>query len=137
MRKVLFLYPTNVIADAVFERNKDAKNIDYLSYQGLVSSKAGMLDDYDLVICDECHRVGATSTRVALKEYLETHKRTKLIGLTATPQRTEYVQERYPRRYVWGYSGVSIHLTPSNSRRKYSKTILLFYVIWCNERNRG
>lgn len=87
--KVLFLYPTNVIADAVFERNKDAKNIDYLSYQGLVSSKAGMLDDYDLVICDECHRVGATSTRVALKEYLETHKRTKLIGLTATPQRTD------------------------------------------------
>lgn len=87
--KVLFLYPTNIIADVVRDVYGDKDNVTYMSYQGFIRMDVSFMEEYDLIVCDECHRLGADRTNSVLKSYLATHRNCKLVGLTATPQRTD------------------------------------------------
>lgn len=88
--KVLFLYPNNIIADVVRDTYKEEQdNIDYMSYAGLIRKNPMVMKDYELIVCDECHRLGADKTRDAIKSYLTTHRNCKFVGLTATPKRTD------------------------------------------------
>lgn len=87
--KVLFLYPTNIIADVVRGHYGDEDNVEYMSYSGFIRKDTMVMEDYDLIVCDECHRLGAERTNDVLKSYLAIHRNCKLVGLTATPQRTD------------------------------------------------
>ena len=88
--KVLFLYPNNIIADVVRDTYKEEQdNIDYMSYAGLIRKNPMVMEDYELIVCDECHRLGADKTRDTIKSYLTSHRNCKFVGLTATPKRTD------------------------------------------------
>lgn len=88
-KRVLFLYPTNIIADVVKDVYGDKDNVTYMSYQGLIRMDVAFMEEYDLIVCDECHRLGAERTNSVLKNYLAIHRTCKLVGLTATPQRMD------------------------------------------------
>lgn len=78
--KVLFLYPNNIIADVVRDTYKEEQdNIDYMSYAGLIRKNPMVMKDYELIVCDECHRLGADKTRDAIKSYLTTHRNCKFV----------------------------------------------------------
>lgn len=48
--RVLFLYPTNIIADVVKKDYGELDNVTYMTYSAFIK---GVNEDYDLVICDE------------------------------------------------------------------------------------
>lgn len=101
---ILFLYPTEVVKDAVldlyFRGNvpSDAKisNVTFMTYSKLINlSKQDMRDlgDIDLIICDECHRLGATRTYKAMNKLLKVFTEAHLVGATATPDRMDLIDE--------------------------------------------
>lgn len=89
--KVLFLYPTNIIADVVRDKyDNELNNVDYMSYLAFCCADVHQLTGYDLVVCDECHRLGAEKTNKALERMMLLYRDTcHFVGLTATPQRTD------------------------------------------------
>jgi superfamily II DNA or RNA helicase len=57
-------------------------------------SQFSSLKDVDLIICDECHRLGGKRTSVALHTLLNEYcKNVDLCGATATPERMDLVDE--------------------------------------------
>lgn len=108
-RHVLYLYPAEVIADTVRYRYsqlhnlpdqdtlddiramRSFANVDMMTYARLVRlTQQDMQDiDYDAIIVDEAHRIGAIRTAAALSELLTTLPAADLIGATATPNRTD------------------------------------------------
>ena len=90
-KKVLFLYPTNIVADTLRKKyEKDVSNVTFMSYLGLLGVSLEDLAEYDLIVCDEAHRLGADRTRDALKSAMEKYKDTcHFVGLTATPNRMD------------------------------------------------
>ena len=109
-RHVLYLYPAEVIADTVKDRyianNIDAMdaetiqdilemrtfaNVDMMTYAKLVrlTEDELMAMDYDAIIVDEAHRVGANHTCHALSKLIAHLPGADIIGATATPNRTD------------------------------------------------
>ena len=85
---VLFMAPTSAIIEQQktvnAERNFKNTSVDYVTY-----SKAMYLSwdlkTYDLIICDECHRVLARQWKVrGIDRILEANPQAKVVGFTAT-----------------------------------------------------
>lgn len=96
-KNVLFLYPTNIIADVVRKKYDDGlNNVSFMSYLGFVKADVECLSGFDLVICDEAHRLGAEKTYENLKKMMELYKDTcHFVGLTATPNRMDKFDVAY------------------------------------------
>ncbi len=102
-KKVLFLYPgrklkTEMMKNYCIQNNISLKTIDYksdsigninfMSYMKLIRL-SNFKFDYDLIIADECHRIGATRTKTALKNLLNNNKKSHFVAASATPNRMD------------------------------------------------
>ena len=102
-KKILYLYPTEVIKQAVLNfyysnpKNHDSiNNVTFMTYMKLTQlSESDMkeLQGTDLIICDECHRIGAPMTMIGLNDLLEMNPKPHIVGATATPERMDLVDE--------------------------------------------
>lgn len=107
-KKVLYLYPTEVISDTVknryastnnlspedIETIKKAKtfdNVTLMTYAKLIRMSPSDLkkEKYDCIIADEAHRLGGAKTSSAISMLMHTLPRAHFIGATATPNRTD------------------------------------------------
>ena len=110
--KVLYVYPSQVIKDTVVDKyyrdldeNEDASidpetidlintlrengeimNCDLMTYNKLARSTKKELSkpQYDLIIFDECHRLGGYATKIATETLMTVQKKAKFVGATAT-----------------------------------------------------
>lgn len=114
--KVLFLYPSDVVRDAVLRFyygdgvSSDATipNVNFMSYMCLIGlSEEEMSDlDVDLIIADECHRLGAKETSKAMRKLLDL-KDVHFVGATATPVRMDLfdvISEFFYNNVVFEYT---------------------------------
>ena len=105
-KKILYLYPADVVRQAVFNfyygkkykltKNSSIPNVTFMTYMKLTSlSDTDMKDlkGIDLIICDECHRLGATETMEGMKDLIESNPKVSLLGATATPERMDMIDE--------------------------------------------
>ena len=92
-KNVLFLYPSVKLKNEVVKNcnviyGKVLPQITFMSYMKLIR-----LDNYeikfDLIICDECHRIGADCTKVALTKLLSYNKDAHFVAASATPNRMD------------------------------------------------
>lgn len=104
--KILYLYPAEVIRNTVFtfyygkdyRMSKDSfiPNVTFMTYMGLTSLSEKTLASVagaDLIICDECHRLGAAETMAGMRDLIEVCPNAHLLGATATPERMDMVDE--------------------------------------------
>ena len=115
--KVLYLYPAEVIKNTVIEvleasgtmgtsgmtgaygtsaseksGNVQYGNISFMTYMKLIrlsNDEINEFKDYDLIIFDECHRIGADKTSNAVQLLFNRCKGAKFVGATATPERVD------------------------------------------------
>lgn len=104
-KKIIYLYPADIIRQTVlwfyyWENNENLDKIpgvEFMTYAALVNLKRKnvkkLYEDVDLIIADECHKLGANQTRIALTMLLEELPNTHLLGATATPERMDLVDE--------------------------------------------
>lgn len=103
---VLYLYPAEVVKDAVLRfyygneesipENRCIPHVQFMTYAKLVLLSRQEMEDIgsiDLIITDECHKIGATETQRALDMLLEVFPTAHLLGATATPDRMDLVDE--------------------------------------------
>lgn len=101
---VLYLYPTEVVKNAVLNfyynnnipDDKQIPNVTFLTYHGLAIAKPEKLKSFqniDLIIADECHKLGGKLTLKAMQHLLELHPTADLCGATATPERMDLIDE--------------------------------------------
>lgn len=104
---ILYLYPSDVVRQAVlrfyYQNNipddKTIDNVTFMTYTKLAMMKKSEilnLPQYDCIILDECHKVGAIKTCNKLDMLLDSQRETHtchLIGATATPDRMDSVDE--------------------------------------------
>ena len=116
-KKVLYLYPAEVVRttvehvvslDYLEEKNENFvkamlrsednsvsfKNIKFMTYMKLIRLKESELKEcsqYDLIIFDECHKIGAELTGFAVEKLFKYCRNSKFIGSTATPNRKDAV----------------------------------------------
>ena len=107
-KKVLYLYPTEVISDTVKNRYADTNNLSpedietikkaksfdnvtLMTYAKLIRMSPEDLkkEKYDCIIADEAHRLGGPKTSSAISMLMRTLPRAHFIGATATPNRTD------------------------------------------------
>ena len=120
-KKVLYLYPSAVVADTVVDRYYDIQlekaenealdpetvetynalhdenkidNCDLMTYAALIrkgdDELKALARKYDLVICDEAHRLGGPKTKIAMEKlFAYARKKTHFVGATATPTRMD------------------------------------------------
>ena len=107
-KKVLYLYPTEVISDTVKNRYADTNNLSpedietikkaksfdnvtLMTYAKLIRMSPEDLkkEKYDCIIADEAHRLGGAKTSSAISMLLRTLPKAHFIGATATPNRTD------------------------------------------------
>ncbi len=107
-KSVLYLYPAAVIRDtavAVVEKISEKKykeqlsatgfdyrNIDFMTYYKfarLTKDEIQTLSQYDLIIMDECHRLGAPKTKENILRLMNINTHAHYIGATATPDRSD------------------------------------------------
>ena len=105
-KNVLFLYPNAKLKNEVMKNyniiynNGKGKidyksnvigNITFMSYMKLIrlTDKDFKAMNYDLIICDECHRIGAERTKIALSHLLERNKTAHFVAASATPNRMD------------------------------------------------
>lgn len=96
-KHILFLYPTDAVKNAVlnfcikFGTPEDLSRVTFYSYtklQKLTDEQWQNLEKTDLVLADECHKLGGRKTREAYQYLQETIPETAWeIGATATPVR--------------------------------------------------
>lgn len=89
---VLFLYPTKVIMNTVLRySNNNLPNVTFMTYMKLIklTDKEIKNMNYDLIICDEVHRVGADKTKTAIGKLFKYHPNSHFVGSTATPNRSD------------------------------------------------
>lgn len=107
-KNVLYLYPAEIIKNTVVNRHnqielgnefkkennydeESVKNTTFMTYMGLI--RLGVFDfkemSYDLVIFDECHRIGALKTKESIKDLFNYLPNAKFVGATATPERSD------------------------------------------------
>lgn len=111
--KVLYLYPSEVVKNTVKNvldkaeqletiniKKKllsdcdkfDFNNIKFMTYMKLIRLSDEELDslkEYDLIIFDECHRIGGKITKEYVGKLFRICKDSKFIGSTATPDRND------------------------------------------------
>ena len=113
-KHVLYLYPTQAIRDGVISqicnyygygtnsndehyaratKKNTIEKFDFMTYMKLikVSEEKMKAMDYDLIIIDEMHCIGAKCTAEALKMLRECNPNTHILGMTATPDRTDAI----------------------------------------------
>lgn len=110
-KKVLYLYPAEVIKNTVVYRYyQDADNVAFdeetretlmalgeienvtlMTYAKLNRLKKGDLEvlGYDLIVADECHRLGGHKTMSAMGFLLSENPNAHFVGATATPNRSD------------------------------------------------
>lgn len=117
-KKVIYLYPTYVITDAVMNfyynwnvpEGADIPNVQFISYNALARMKEKdmkKLKNIDLIIADECHCLGAEGASVKIKELLKQLPNVHLLGATATPERMDLydvVDDMFDNRVVFEYT---------------------------------
>lgn len=102
--KVLYLYPTEVIKQAVLRFYYQGQsqipdsipNVEFMTYTKLVRMKDEDFErvkDVSLIITDECHRLGAAETLYAMNELKKALPNALLLGATATPERMDMIDE--------------------------------------------
>lgn len=113
-KKILYLYPADVIKNTVLDFYNNSKqevldiyydhtekkdkidNVIFMTYMKLTSlseEDLKCLEGIDLVICDECHRLGATETMEGMKEIMELKSNPHILGATASPERMDMIDE--------------------------------------------
>ena len=89
---ILYLYPNTKLKNEIIkicnEQNYNTQNITFMSYMKLIRLEE-FQNDYDLIICDECHRIGADRTRVALTNLLKNNTSAHFVAASATPNRMD------------------------------------------------
>ena len=103
-KKILYLYPTDVVKQAVFDfyygsgyrllKNSSIPNVTFMTYMKLTQltdKDFKAMKGTDLIICDEYHRIGATETMEGLRTLLSENKKASLLGASATPDRMDMV----------------------------------------------
>ena len=105
-KKILYLYPAGVVRNAVLNRYyydtdpetadlmknlKSIKNVVMTTYLMLAKTPDDSPDlkGYDLIIFDECHRMAAFRTYPKAKALMRYNPNAHIIGLTATPNRSD------------------------------------------------
>ena len=97
----IYVAPSNLILNQIKETIEEArkrgeltqeeyvkyKKIKFITYSKLMNEKLEEKDKYSLIILDEFHRCGAPQWQKGVKNLLENNKKTKVLGLTATPIR--------------------------------------------------
>lgn len=91
-KRVLFVYPLEVIHDVVVTRYADSvEHVEFMTYMKLArmtDDEIKKLPQYDLIIFDECHRMGGDETAISVRVLLK-YQKSHLLGLTATPERMD------------------------------------------------
>lgn len=113
-QNILYLYPIQVVKNTVVDRffenmegdDEDAfdeetletlkalqeiDGVTLMTYSKLVRLKTADFKSmtYDLIICDELHRIGAPKTKLAISKLIANNKNAHLVGATATPNRSD------------------------------------------------
>lgn len=118
---VLYLYPTEVIkrtveksmsGNVVYETEdgyiKESSNVEFMTYHKLArSNDFSKYKNVDLIVLDECHRIGGEKTSKSLHLLLDSCPIAQLVGLTATPDRSDgfdVVQEFFDGICVYRYT---------------------------------
>lgn len=102
----LYLYPSDIIRQSALRfyygddahQESDIPNTTFMTYSALVRMDDEKLEklaqSVDLIICDECHKLGAPKTLIAMNTLTENMKDdAMLLGATATPERMDLVDE--------------------------------------------
>lgn len=105
-KKILYLYPAEVVRSAVFHfyygpsyhilKNGSIPNVTFMTYKALTSiseKQMAGIKGTDLIICDECHRLGAPETMVGMYALIRENPEAHLLGATATPERMDMIDE--------------------------------------------
>ena len=121
-KKVLYLYPAEVIKDTAVGvvKSRGGKkgdissddavfgNIRFMTYMTLIRIEDfNEFEDYDLIVFDEAHRIGADKTKEAVRELFDVCPNAHFIGATATPVRgdaIDVVEEYFDRICVFQYT---------------------------------
>ena len=97
--RVLYVYPTEIIRQTA-KKHLAGKEVDWMTYTRLGKYHTNpediavyLSDNYDLVVFDEIHHMGAKNTRASIERILEVfeelNSNTKIVGGTATPKRMD------------------------------------------------
>lgn len=102
--KVLFLYPADIVEEALrrfyygdsdYYKYKEIPGVTVETFLGLIRKSdeqlTDMLSGVDLIIADECHRLGGEETYKAFTRMIELFPNIPRIGATATPERPDLV----------------------------------------------
>ena len=103
-KNIVYLYPADIIRTAVLRfyygedipEDEEIKGVIFLTYTKLVRMDEKEIRDLgkvDLIIADECHRLGADGTMTAMETLLETHSSAHFLGATASPDRMDMIDE--------------------------------------------
>ena len=114
---VLYLYPTEVIKQTVKNASTQLgfgslNNVTFMTYQKLVISfslsNLGYFDDFDLIVFDEAHRIGAENAQKFIRQIMIRNEgKCHFIGATATPYREDdfdFVSEFFNKITVFPYT---------------------------------
>ncbi len=93
-KKILYLYPLDCVKQMMeLQASAAGLNIVYKTYYKLARDSKSISKDeysgYDLIIADECHRMGARKTRAGVRKVLRLNKGAHFVGATATPDRQD------------------------------------------------
>lgn len=108
---ILYLYPSQTVKDAAetlrkqFQKPGPQPQITYYSYlkiQNLSDTAFRQLKNTDLIICDECHKLGGYATGLAYETLLEELPNAHQVGATATPDRMDLIDivKKYYENHV-------------------------------------
>lgn len=102
--KVLFLYPADIVEEALrrfyygeseYYKYSTIPGVTTESFMGLIGKSEDklrkMMSGVDLILADECHRLGGSETYKAFKNLIEMFPDVPRIGATATPERMDLV----------------------------------------------
>lgn len=102
--KILYLYPSEVVKNTVlgfyYKNSKTDKdyipNVTFMTYMKLTQLSEKdfeALKGTELIICDECHKLGAPETMNGIHELLDSFPNAHILGATATPERMDMIDE--------------------------------------------
>ena len=123
-KSILYVYPTEIIKNTVVDRYYseceadteklymsmgEIKGVTLMTYKKLsmLEEDDPLLYNYDLIIFDECHRLGASYTLPKAKLLRAFNPIAHIIGLTATPNRSDgfdVVEEYFKGVTVFPYT---------------------------------
>jgi len=104
---VLYLYPADIIKSAVLHfyyfcyrkkapKDKTIPGVRFISYMKLVRMRKPDFEELgpvDLIIADECHKLGGADTMIATQKLLDFFPKAHFVGATATPDRMDNIDE--------------------------------------------